>query len=934
MPFKIFDGSSWNEFKNIKVNDGTSWQPYKKAFVHNGTEWKEVVPPKPVNTALPEISWSTGIANVVNQNVSVSNGSWTNSPTSYKYQWQSGYYAVSGSLIWGDIVGATSSSYSITSDEICMFMVGRLIRCSVIAINNAGESLPSYGSMFQTIIAPETMTSLSASVSENGVVQLSWNRSKGANGYYLQYQGPEVSFTQMDLGDVTSYTINTGLASGTLGIFVAPINTTSPWKAYSGSNVQGQGMNAAINDLQPLKPRVTATSVVQTPNAVTISWTNERLTQTSYEIRTIAIDGAPVSNGPLNYFYEMFNGSSTSYTTEDIPGGRSYTFKVVVNGTATGFTETSWESNSTTTELPIASRPSIIESPLITSTGRYFALSRGASWANNPELYSLSWFANGQPIGQHGGSITLDSSYDGQSIYVVSYATNAGGTSESQSNTLICASPSRPTSLSSPTIIELNGSMVVTNEGTWNGNPTSYRYEWKTINDRDFTLGVGTNISSYDFGSNRTNTYYVLVWASNQFGESLNPGTSNYMEPLAGNITYGACQSYSNGTDYGYDCSGTTKMTWTRTIFDYREPQLLNTVENGTYRYGCSARTYGEKEFSPTYAWTFNSIDCGHQQTNCTNCNSIVPPAGSTAYIKDDLSCPSGKRYYRTCITPSGCENIDTNESCVPAPTDCNTVVRYIPASGYDTSPSSSASGYPACASGYRYYKVAVKNDGCSNELIWGDCTTSTWYCTLNATDEQHQWTSATDVSASSCDSYAIACSTSGYPAFPAIPVCTPTPTPTPTPVTETSRTVGTCIADPYCPAGGERRDTVYYSDGTNSEQYVCCSYTPTPTPVACDYVDGSTYCLNVDAQGYGDAYQRGFPTSCPDMYLGRSFCGTPTPTPTPEPPFFPPFFPPSFEPAPGPAPCTYNGNIIIVPCGYNNCVYDNCGAFVGYTST
>ena len=59
---------------------------------------------------------------------------------------------------------------------------------------------------------------------------------------------------------------------------------------------------------------------------------------------------------------------------------------------------------------------------------------------------------------------------------------------------------------------------------------------------------------------------------------------------------------------------------------------------------------------------------------------------------------------------------------------------------------------------------------------------------------------------------------------------------------------------------------------------------TPVPTPVACDYTDGSTYCLNVDAQGYGDAYQRGFPTSCPDMYLGRSFCGIPAPTPVPTP--------------------------------------------------
>jgi hypothetical protein len=59
---------------------------------------------------------------------------------------------------------------------------------------------------------------------------------------------------------------------------------------------------------------------------------------------------------------------------------------------------------------------------------------------------------------------------------------------------------------------------------------------------------------------------------------------------------------------------------------------------------------------------------------------------------------------------------------------------------------------------------------------------------------------------------------------------------------------------------------------------------TPTaPTPVAleCDYVDAPTYCLNVDANGYGDAYQQSWTSGCPDVSLGRSFCGVPTPTPT-----------------------------------------------------
>ena len=81
----------------------------------------------------------------------------------------------------------------------------------------------------------------------------------------------------------------------------------------------------------------------------------------------------------------------------------------------------------------------------------------------------------------------------------------------------------------------------------------------------------------------------------------------------------------------------------------------------------------------------------------------------------------------------------------------------------------------------------------------------------------------------------------------------------------------------------------------------------PTPTPVACDYTDGSTYCLNVDAQGYGDAYQRGFPTSCPDMYLGRSFCGIPAPTPV------------APTPIPTPTPVA------------SNCVDDDATQCIGY---
>lgn len=99
---------------------------------------------------------------------------------------------------------------------------------------------------------------------------------------------------------------------------------------------------------------------------------------------------------------------------------------------------------------------------------------------------------------------------------------------------------------------------------------------------------------------------------------------------------------------------------------------------------------------------------------------------------------------------------------------------------------------------------------------------------------------------------------------------------------------------------------------------------TPSPTPSPeCDYEDGPTYCLNVDSQGYGDLYQRSWTAGCPDVFFGRSFCGT-TSTTTQA----------TQATQATTAECVYNGEVTIVPCGYNNCVYSNCGEFLGYTST
>ena len=70
----------------------------------------------------------------------------------------------------------------------------------------------------------------------------------------------------------------------------------------------------------------------------------------------------------------------------------------------------------------------------------------------------------------------------------------------------------------------------------------------------------------------------------------------------------------------------------------------------------------------------------------------------------------------------------------------------------------------------------------------------------------------------------------------------------------------------------------------------------PAAPPTNCDYIDAPTYCLNVNAQGYGDGYQRSWTSGCPDVYLGYTYCGVATP-PT-APPASPPADPPATPPA------------------------------------
>ena len=88
-------------------------------------------PPAPVNTALPVISGTT----TEGQTLSASNGSWSNSPTSYAYQWQD----CNGSgEACANVSGAIGSTYKLASSD-----VGHTVRVVVTATNAGGSAQAS-----------------------------------------------------------------------------------------------------------------------------------------------------------------------------------------------------------------------------------------------------------------------------------------------------------------------------------------------------------------------------------------------------------------------------------------------------------------------------------------------------------------------------------------------------------------------------------------------------------------------------------------------------------------------------------------------------------------------------------------------------------------------------------------------------------------------
>ncbi len=123
----------------IRYNTTTAAFEY---FANNVWALANVTPP-PTNTVAPVISGST----TVGSNLTSTTGTWTNSPTSYAYQWRANSVNITAN--------ATSNVFTLTSTQD-----GANITCNVTAINAAGNSTPATSNSLGPVTSTYTISYL------------------------------------------------------------------------------------------------------------------------------------------------------------------------------------------------------------------------------------------------------------------------------------------------------------------------------------------------------------------------------------------------------------------------------------------------------------------------------------------------------------------------------------------------------------------------------------------------------------------------------------------------------------------------------------------------------------------------------------------------------------------------------------------------------
>ncbi len=377
----------------------------------------------PQNTGRPSISGSAHQGSTL----STSNGTWSNDPTSFGYQWQD---CNSSGSACANISGATGSTYVLSASDF-----GHTVDVVVTASNSAG-SAQATSAATAVVTPPAPVNSTKPMIS--GTAQVgntltsstgTWSNSPTSFGYQWQ-----------DCNSSGSGCANISGATGSTYVLSASDVGHTIDVVVTASNVGGSGEATSA-----------ATSVViaQAP----VNSTTPTISGTAQAGNTLTSSTGTWSNGPTSYAYQWRDCDSSGANCANISGATSssyalgtsdvgHTIDVVVTASNSGGSgqATSAQTSTVTPATGVApvnaAKPMISGNPQVGST----LSSTTGTWSNSPTSYGYQWRdcdSSGASCsnigGANGSSYVLAASDVSHTVDVVVTATNAGGSGSASS---------------------------------------------------------------------------------------------------------------------------------------------------------------------------------------------------------------------------------------------------------------------------------------------------------------------------------------------------------------------------------------------------------------------------------------------------------------------------------------------------------------------
>jgi hypothetical protein len=441
------------------------------------------LPPRPVNTGAPSVTGSA----VQGQQLTGHNGSWSNEPTSFGYQWQR-----------CDASGGKCAELSTAKEQNYTpgpLDVGSTLRLAVTASNAGGPSEPAISP--QTPVITQAAQTFGKTTVGGSITGLATNRKR-----------------------VNRYTLATAGSVTKLSIYLLPSGKAGQQLLKGIIYADGSG---APTTLLGVSEQLTFKST----NAP--GW---------YDLTF----PAPVKLAAGNYWIGIITGDTqdiTNFRYDSVTGARSFNNNTYTSGPSNPFGATTTDNIQASlyaTYSSVSVSPPVDETvPTITGTpqqGQTLTEHNG-TWSHEPTGYAYQWLqcdalgTGCMPIlGAKAQTYAPTGADAGHTIAVQETASNAGGPGAAAvSASTAAVTASAPVNTGAPSVAgsAVQGQQLTGHNGSWSNEPTSFGYQWQrcdasggkcaelsTAKEQNYTPGP------LDVGS----TLRLAVTASNAGGPS------------------------------------------------------------------------------------------------------------------------------------------------------------------------------------------------------------------------------------------------------------------------------------------------------------------------------------------------------------------------------------------------------------------------------